>query len=348
MCARQFVLSTALLAIYACGEGHSDSQEVLLVSAAVSLSDALSVVAAEYERAAGVSVVLNLAGSDTLATQLAAGAPADVFVSADRRQMDRIENDGIIAAATRVDLLANQLVVIVPSTRAQSVTGVDDLRSSRIRRIAIGDPDSVPAGVYAKQYLESAGLWEDVRSKVLPTRDVRAALAVVAAGNAEVGIVYRTDVVRPEVSVWRSRFLSTGSPNSISSGGDGRRRGVSRHEVPRLSERRRCPGCLRGCWVHSTFSQSIFSTGPQAMNAELVRVTLFSVTMASLATLVMLPPGVALGWLLARRRFLVARWSKPSCRCRWCFHRSRPVLSCFGCWDAVDPLGGFSIRLVSR
>ena len=197
MCARQFLLSTALLAIAACGEGrHSDPQEVLLVSAAVSLSDALSVVAAEYERASGISVVLNLAGSDTLATQLAAGAPADMFVSADLRQMDRIENAGIIVAATRVDLLANQLVVIVPSTRAQLVTGADDLRSSRIRRIAIGDPDSVPAGVYARQYLESAGLWEDVRSKVLPTRDVRAALAVVAAGNAEVGIVYRTDVAR--------------------------------------------------------------------------------------------------------------------------------------------------------
>jgi len=197
MSARQFLLSTALLAIAACGEGrHSDPQEVLLVSAAVSLSDVLSVVAAEYERATGVSVVLNLAGSDTLATQLAAGAPADVFVSADRRQMDRVENDGIIAASSRVDLLANQLVVIVPSTRAQPVTGVDDMRSSRIRRIAMGDPDSVPAGVYAKQYLEAAGLWEDVRSKVLPTRDVRAALAVVAAGNAEVGIVYRTDVVR--------------------------------------------------------------------------------------------------------------------------------------------------------
>ena len=96
MCARKFLLSTALLAIAACGEGrHSDQQEVLLVSAAVSLSDALSVVAAEYERASGISVVLNLAGSDTLATQLAAGAPADVFVSADRRQMDRIENAGL-------------------------------------------------------------------------------------------------------------------------------------------------------------------------------------------------------------------------------------------------------------
>lgn len=197
MCARQFLLSTALLAITACGDGkHSDPKEALLVSAAVSLSDALSVVATEYERASGISVVLNLAGSDTLATQLAAGAPADVFVSADRRQMDRIENDGLVVAATRVDLLANQLVVVVPSTRAEPVTKPDDLRSSRIRRIAMGDPDSVPAGVYAKQYLEAAGLWEDIRSKVLPTRDVRAALAVVAAGNADAGIVYRTDVVR--------------------------------------------------------------------------------------------------------------------------------------------------------
>ncbi len=196
MCARQIVLSTAVLAIAACGAGGEPrSNEVLRVSAAVSLSDALSAVAVEYERATGVSVVLNLAGSDTLATQLVAGAPADVFVSADGWQMDRVEDAGITVAATRIDLLSNQLLVVVPSTGGPQVTEVDDLRSSQVRRIAIGDPDSVPAGVYAKQYLESVRLWDDLRSKVVPTRDVRAALAVVAAGNAEVGIVYRTDLV---------------------------------------------------------------------------------------------------------------------------------------------------------
>ena len=195
--ARIFLLSTALHTISACSVGVQQAPpDVVLVSAAVSLSDALVVIATEYERATGVSVVLNLAGSDTLATQLAAGAPADVFVSADGRQMDRVEDDGVIAAGTRVDLLANQLVVVVPSDRGQTVTGAEDLLLSRIRRIAMGDPESVPAGVYARQYLEAAGLWEDVRSKVVPTRDVRAALAVVEAGNADVGIVYRTDVVR--------------------------------------------------------------------------------------------------------------------------------------------------------
>ncbi len=191
------VLSAAVLAVATCGVGSDPRpQEVLLVSAAVSLSDTLSTVAVEYERATGVSVVLNLAGSDTLATQLLAGAPADVFVSADGWQMDRVEEAGIVVAATRTDLLSNQLVVIVPGTRGPQGTRADDLRSSQVRRIAIGGPDSVPAGVYARQYLESVGLWDSVRSKVVPTRDVRAALAVVAAGNAEVGIVYRTDLVR--------------------------------------------------------------------------------------------------------------------------------------------------------
>ena len=172
------------------------SQDVLLVSAAVSLSETLAAIALEYERATGTSVVLNLAGSDTLASQLVAGVPADVFVSADRWQMDRVEDAGVIVTDSRINLLSNQLVVIVSDSSQFQISKADDVLSAPVRRIAIGDPEAVPAGVYAKQYFESKGLWNSVRSKVIPTRDVRAALAIVAAGDAEVGIVYRTDLTR--------------------------------------------------------------------------------------------------------------------------------------------------------
>lgn len=185
-----------ILAVSACGLDRSVSSEVprVVVSVAVSLSEALGRAADEFERTTDVTIVLNVGGSDTLATQLLAGASVDLFVSADTRQMDRVEAGGGIVTPTRVDLLSNQLVVVSHLDRGGLVSRITDLERSRVRRIAMGDPDSVPAGVYAREYLESEGIWDAVRSKVVPTRNVRAALAAVEAGNADVGLVYRTDV----------------------------------------------------------------------------------------------------------------------------------------------------------
>ena len=169
-------------------------QDVVYVSAAISLSSALTKAAMDYQQVTGTKVVLNLAGSDTLATQLIEGAPVDLLISADISQMDRVENLDRIRPETRVDLLSNRLTIVVPTDRLNSVMVPEDLRRFAIRRIALGDPNAVPAGVYAKEYLESIGIWSDVRSKVVPTRNVRAALAAVEAGNVDAAIVYRTDV----------------------------------------------------------------------------------------------------------------------------------------------------------
>ena len=215
MCLKSWLGTTVVAGIAAVGLAGCDQRasNSLRVSAAVSLSDALDVVADEYERETGVSIVLNLAGSDTLATQLVAGAPTDVFVSADQRQMDRVQNAGLLAAGSRVDLLANQLVVVVSSEGAPALARPADLRLQRIRKVAMGDPDSVPAGVYAREYLQSVGLWKDVAAKIVPTRDVRAALAAVAAGNADAAFVYRTDVQRTDaVSVAFSVPVDPGPP----------------------------------------------------------------------------------------------------------------------------------------
>jgi molybdate transport system substrate-binding protein len=169
-------------------------QDVVYVSAAISLSRALTKAAVAYQQMTGTKVVLNLAGSDTLATQLIEGAPVDLLISADVSQMDRVEHLNRIKTETRVDLLSNGLTIVVPTDRLNSVMIPEDLRRFVVRRIALGDPNAVPAGVYAKEYLESIGIWLDVRDKIVPTRDVRAALAAVEAGNVDAAIVYRTDI----------------------------------------------------------------------------------------------------------------------------------------------------------
>lgn len=152
------------------------------VLAAASLTDALQEIAREYGQRTGDRIVFSFGASSMLARQIEAGAPADVFLSADERSMDRVQT------AVRASVLSNSLVV------------VGDLRIAhprdllRARTIALAEPSSVPAGIYARQWLETVGLWKAVQPKVIPTENVRAALAAVASGNADAAIVYRTDV----------------------------------------------------------------------------------------------------------------------------------------------------------
>ena len=193
------ILALALSAAAGCGQGGNGDAggadpPTLLVSAAASLSEAVGAVADRFEEEQGFRVLLNVAGSQVLASQIIEGAPADVFISADVLQMERAAAAGRIDAARRVDLLSNQLVIVVPSDRAGTVAAPRDLANASIRRIALGDPEAVPAGVYARRYLESQGLWEPLAARVVPAGSVRAALRAVEAGTVDAGIVYRTDV----------------------------------------------------------------------------------------------------------------------------------------------------------
>lgn len=164
----------------------------ILVAAAVSLTEAISEVARRFEeREPGTRVTLNLAASNVLARQAAAGARIDVFVSADQAQMDVVRRAGLVVRS--VDLLGNELVVVVPSDSAVRVESPRDLQRSEIARIAVGDPAAVPAGVYARAYFERAGLWASLQPKLVPSASVRAALAAVESGNVDAAIVYRTD-----------------------------------------------------------------------------------------------------------------------------------------------------------
>ena len=163
------------------------------VSAAVSLTDALSDIAKDYASAGRGGVRFNFGASNVLARQIVQGAPVDLFISADEAQMDVVAAAGLVQDGSRINLLGNQLAVVVPSDRPRTVTRIAQIADPAFRRIALGDPAAVPAGVYAKQYLEKEGLWAAVQSRVVPTTSVRAALAAVESGAADAAIVYRTD-----------------------------------------------------------------------------------------------------------------------------------------------------------
>jgi molybdate transport system substrate-binding protein len=165
----------------------------ITVSAAASLTDALEEIARAYAGAGGGPVRYNFAGSNVLARQVAAGAPVDLFISADAAQMEVAQAAGAIDERTRINLLGNRLAIVArPGT---SMSGVSGLTQPAIRRIAIGNPDGVPSGVYARRYLEAIGLWIALQPRLVPVGNVRAALTAVENGSADAAIVYESDTV---------------------------------------------------------------------------------------------------------------------------------------------------------
>jgi len=167
---------------------------------AASLYDALVEIAGLYRAQTGVVVDLNVAGSNTLARQIVEGARVGLFVSADEAQMNLAEKAGRLVPSTRVRLLTNELVVIVPADPVSTLT-IEQLLTGRIKRLAMGEPSSVPAGVYGRRWLEHESAWTALRSKVVPFPTVRAVLSAVEAGRVDAGIVYRTDALSSSARV---------------------------------------------------------------------------------------------------------------------------------------------------
>jgi molybdate transport system substrate-binding protein len=191
---RSFFLGTlglVLASLQACGPG--DRKDVIYVYAASSLQDAIKGVNQEFQRETGIKVILNTGSSGKLSMQIEAGGRCDVFLSAGEQEMDRLAALDLVRVETRKTLLSNQLVVIVAKGEGVQVSAPADLAGDAITRLSIANPESVPAGRYAKAWLESAGLWDRVSARILPGIDVRAALSQVEFGAAEAGIVYRTD-----------------------------------------------------------------------------------------------------------------------------------------------------------
>jgi len=167
----------------------------LNIFAAASLADALEEIASKYEAMSGDKLRFNFAASNALARQIKEGAPADLFFSADEAKMDALSAAGMINGDTRKTLLSNTLVIVVNAVDGAPVTSPADLASDAVRRLALAQPETVPAGIYAREYLLKLGLWEKLQRKILPTENVRACLATVEAGNADAGIVYKTDAL---------------------------------------------------------------------------------------------------------------------------------------------------------
>ena len=170
----------------------------LSVFAAISLTDALGEIGTAFTAESGIKVYYNFEASTTLQRQLEKGASADVFISASPRQIVALETNGLTEIESRQDLLTNRLVLVAGGTAEIAVKTPDSLAIPEISRIAIGHPNIVPAGTYAKEALTHFGLWETLQPKLIFGMDVRATLAYVTAGNVDVAIVYQTDTTLTE------------------------------------------------------------------------------------------------------------------------------------------------------
>ncbi|MGO4916621.1 molybdate ABC transporter substrate-binding protein [Pseudogemmobacter sp. W21_MBD1_M6] len=177
----------------------------ITVFAAASMKNALDEVITNWTTETGNTAVVSYAGSSALAKQIQQGAPADVFISAAVNWMDTLQSENLIKPDTRIDLLGNSIVLIAHGTDAAPVdiaSGFDLAGLLGANKLAMAMVDSVPAGVYGKAALTSLGVWETVAPNVAQADNVRAALALVATGEAPMGIVYATDAVaEPDVSV---------------------------------------------------------------------------------------------------------------------------------------------------
>jgi len=163
------------------------------VSAAASLTDALTEIGKAYESNGKARVRFNFGSSSELARQIDEGAPADIFFSADLEKINALERKGRIDPATRKNLLSNRLVLVVPQDSKLNLRAPKDLVRPEVKRIALAQPETVPVGIYVKTYLETEGLWEKVASKIIPVLDARATLTSVESGNVDAGFVYKTD-----------------------------------------------------------------------------------------------------------------------------------------------------------
>jgi len=165
------------------------------VCAAASLTEALKEIAVTYEKQSGDKLVFNFASSSVLARQIEEGAPADLIISADEAKLDALDTKGLLLPGTRKSILSNTLVIVVPADSAITLKSAGDLAGPAIKKLALGEPKSVPAGIYAKEFLMKLGLWEKLADRIVPCENVRAALAAVESGNVEAGIVYKTDAL---------------------------------------------------------------------------------------------------------------------------------------------------------
>ena len=188
----------SFLTVVSCNQVTSttNSQTVeLTVSAAASMQDALSEVAKAYQAEyPNTKITYNFASSGTLTQQIKQGAPVDIFISANEKFMDELEKKKLLISKTRKDFLKNNVVLIVPKKdNINNISNFQQLTNSNIKRFSIGEPESVPAGQYAKQVLDNLEIYDQIKPKTVFAKNVRQVLSYVESGNVDAGIVYATD-----------------------------------------------------------------------------------------------------------------------------------------------------------
>lgn len=165
----------------------------LTVSAAISVKDALEDIKSIYQKSQPkLNITYNFGSSGSLQQQIEQGAPVDVFLSAATKQMDALEKGNLLAPGTRKNLLTNSMVLVTPKDQ-KVVQKFPDLTNPKVKKIALGEPKSVPAGQYGQQVLKHYKIWDQVESKIVYGKDVRQVLTYVETGNVEAGLVYTTD-----------------------------------------------------------------------------------------------------------------------------------------------------------
>lgn len=206
----------ALSLISSCALKNSDrisERAELTVSAAASMQDVLEEIKIFYNRKYPQSkTIFNFGSSGSLQHQIEQGAPVDLFISAAPQQMDNLAQRGLLLAETRQDLVKNQMVLVVPKN-SESINNFASLTEQSVEQIALGEPNSVPAGQYARQILTNLNIIDAVEVKAVYGKDVRQVLSYVATGNTDAGIVYRTDAVNSDrVDVVATASETTHSP----------------------------------------------------------------------------------------------------------------------------------------
>lgn len=213
----QFVWALVLIVIFilsSCSKAENHSEEIqshesepqitgtLMVSAAASLTDALLEIKQAFEAEHDVEITFNFGGSGKLAQQIEQGAPVDVFISANTNWMDILVEHDFILSDSLTNVISNELVLIAHRDEPFTYDQLSAINTKEITQFAIGHPESVPAGTYAKQALVASGLWNELEQKIVYTQDVRQVIAFVATGNADLGIVYASDaLIAEEVKV---------------------------------------------------------------------------------------------------------------------------------------------------
>ncbi|WP_217587631.1 molybdate ABC transporter substrate-binding protein [Lentibacillus saliphilus] len=172
-----------------------DTPAELTISVAASLADVMEDIKTDYEETHNVTLTFNLAGSGTLAQQIQQGAPADAFISANQNWMDTLEEEGLLVDDTRADITGNHLVLIKTQSSDLNYESFTDVSADEVDQVAVGNPESVPAGKYTEQALKSIDKWDALEGVIVLAKDVRQVLTYVETGNAEVGFVYESDAL---------------------------------------------------------------------------------------------------------------------------------------------------------